>query len=134
MKKSLIALGVFFVVFVLPQILWAEGRTVKIIQPANNEELTSPVKICMEVTGVVVEQAKKGVNEGRGHHHLLLNSLPADLSQPIGKQEIHMGDGSKCKSLKFVPGRHVIYAVFAYGNHVPYDPLITDRIIISIKD
>jgi len=45
-----------------------------------------------------------------------------------------MGDGSICKDLKLVPGRHVIFAVFAYGNHVPYDPPITDRIIISIKD
>ncbi len=134
MIKSSLALWIFFAGFVLPPALWAEERIVKIIQPSNNEELSSPVEICMEVSGIVVEQAKKGVNEGRGHHHLLLNSLPADLSQPIGKQEIHMGDGSKCKTLQFVPGRHVIYTVFAYGNHVPYDPPITDRIIISIKD
>jgi len=134
MKKSSIAFWIFFTAITFPQIIGAEGRTVKIIQPSNNEQLSSPVEICMEVSGIVVEIAKKGVNEGRGHHHLLLNSLPADLSQPISKKEIHMGDGSKCKSLKFVAGRHVIYAVFAYGNHVPYDPAITDRIIISIKD
>ncbi|MEK9628906.1 MAG: DUF4399 domain-containing protein [Nitrospinota bacterium] len=134
MKKSSIALWVFFAALTFSHSLWAAERSVKIIKPSNNAQLSSPVEICMEVTGVVVEKAKKGVNEGRGHHHLLLNSLPADLSQPIGKQEIHMGDGSICKSLKFVPGRHIIFAVFAYGNHVPYDPPITDRIIISIKD
>ncbi|MBT5471076.1 MAG: DUF4399 domain-containing protein [Nitrospina sp.] len=134
MNKNSIAVWIVFVVMVLSQQVWAEDRAVKIIQPSNNAQLSSPAKVCMEVSGIVVEKAKKGVNEGRGHHHLLLNSLPADLSQPIGKQEIHMGDGSICKDLKLVPGRHVIFAVFAYGNHVPYDPPITDRIIISIKD
>ncbi len=134
MNKSAITVLVFCTAILWPLISGAEERTVRIVTPSNNATLTSPVEICMEVSGIVVEKAKKGVNEGRGRHHLMLNSLPADLSQPIGKKEIHMGDGSKCKSLKFFPGRHVIYAVFAYGNHVPYDPLITDRIIISIKD
>ncbi len=134
MNKNSIAVGIVFVLMILSQPVWAGDRAVKIIQPSNNEQLSSPVKVCMKVSGIIVEKAKKGINEGRGHHHLLLNSLPADLSQPIGKQEIHMGDGSKCKDLKLVPGRHVIYAVFAYGNHIPYDPPITDRIIISIKD
>jgi hypothetical protein len=103
----------------LAQNVWAAERKVRIVQPANNSQLSSPIKVCMEVSGLVVEKAKQGVNEGRGHHHLLLNSLPLDLSQPIGKQEIHMGDGSKCKELTLVPGRHVIYTLFAYGNHVP---------------
>jgi hypothetical protein len=119
---------------VLAQNVWAAERKVRIVQPANNSQLSSPIKVCMEVSGLVVEKAKQGVNEGRGHHHLLLNSLPLDLSQPIGKQEIHMGDGSKCKELTLVPGRHVIYTLFAYGNHVPYDPQISNQIIITIKD
>ncbi|MBC8283541.1 MAG: DUF4399 domain-containing protein [Nitrospinae bacterium] len=134
MNKSIIAAGVIFASIILAQPVMAEERTVKIVKPINNAQLSSPVEICMKAKGIIVEKAKKGVNEGRGHHHLLLNSLPTDLSQPIGKQEIHMGDGSECKSLEFVSGRHVIYAVFAYGNHVPYYPPITDRIIISIKD
>jgi hypothetical protein len=134
MNKNSIGLLLFIVAMLSSQVVWAAERMVKIVEPVNNAQLSSPVKVCMKVSGLLVEKAKKGVNEGRGHHHLLLNSLPVDLSQPIGKQEIHMGDGSECKELKFVPGRHVIYSVFAYGNHVPYDPAITDRIIITIKD
>ena len=134
MNKNSIRLLLFIFVMFSAQVVWAAERMVKIVQPVNNAQLSSPVKVCMKVSGLLVEKAKKGVNEGRGHHHLLLNSLPVDLSQPIGKQEVHMGDGSECKELKFVPGRHVIYTVFAYGNHVPYDPAITDRIIITIKD
>ena len=134
MNKNSIGLLLFIVAMLSSQVVWAAERMVKIVEPVNNAQLSSPVKVCMKVSGLLVEKAKKGVNEGRGHHHLLLNSLPVDLSQPISKQEIHMGDGSECKELKFVPGRHVIYSVFAYGNHVPYDPAITDRIIITIKD
>ncbi|MFT4579701.1 MAG: hypothetical protein ACI9UO_002547 [Nitrospinales bacterium] len=134
MNKNSTGLLLFIIAMISTPMVWAEERMVKIIQPVNNSQLSSPVKVCMKVSGLIVEKSKKGVNEGRGHHHLLLNSLPVDLSQPIGKQEIHMGDGSDCMELKFVPGRHVIYTVFAYGNHVPYDPAITDRIIITIKD
>ncbi len=139
-KVKLIGIFLLVTLVVFAQRARADERVVKIVQPASNArltstgvELTSPVKVCMEVQGLVVEKAGNGVNEGKGHHHLLLNSLPADLSQPLAKEEIHMGDGSKCRDLELSPGRHVIYTVFAYGNHVPYDPTITDQIIITIR-
>lgn len=134
MNKISIGILLYIVAMFSTPVIWAAERRVKIIQPVSNAQLISPVKVCMEVSGLVVEEAKKGVNEGRGHHHLLLDALPVDLSQPIDKQEIHMGDGSTCKKINFVPGRHIIYSIFAYGNHVPYDPPITDRIIITIKE
>ena len=49
---------------------YANG-SVKITAPPNGAKVSSPVKACMEVHGVEVEPAKKGVNAGKGHHHLL---------------------------------------------------------------
>ena len=85
---------------------------------------------------IVVEPAKKGVNEGRGHNHILVDvALPSDLSKPIGKDanHIHMGDGSSCKSIKLSRGKHTIRTLFAKGNHVPYNPPISDTIVITVK-
>ena len=107
---------------------------VKISQPADGSSQASPVEVCLEASGVTVEPAKNGVNEGKGHHHLLIDvDLPADLSKPIGKddQHVHMGDGSVCKKLDLKPGKHTIQALFAKGDHVPYNPPLLSLIHIS---
>ena len=48
------------------------NESVKITAPPNGAKVSSPVKVCMGVNGVEVEPAKKGVNPGKGHHHLLI--------------------------------------------------------------
>ncbi len=112
------------------------GGAVVITEPATGATVSSPVKVCMAVDGVEVQPAKKGVNPGKGHHHLLIDvDLPKDLSKAIGKDanHVHMGDGSTCKELKLSAGKHVIRALFANGKHVPYNPAITSTIIITVK-
>jgi len=114
----------------------AGTRAIAISKPLNGATVTSPVKVCLVAHGVTVEPAKRGVNDGKGHHHILVGTdLPKDLSQGIGKdaQHIHMGDGSTCKAVKLDTGTHVIRALFAKGNHVPYNPPITATVIINVK-
>lgn len=138
MKKLLLnlsALLLTLLVFSLSTAL-AGTRAIAISEPANGVTVTSPVKVCMVVNGVTVEPAKKGVNDGKGHHHILLDTdLPKNLSKGIGKdaQHLHMGDGSICKSVKLDAGIHVIRALFAKGNHVPYNPPITATVIVNVK-
>ena len=138
MKKLFLKLSVLLLtllVFSLSTAL-AGTRAIAISQPANGATVTSPVKVCMVAHGVTVEPAKKGVNDGKGHHHILVDTdLPGDLSKPIGKdaQHLHMGDGSTCKDVKLDAGIHVIRALFAKGNHVPYNPPITATVIVNVK-
>ena len=109
---------------------------VTITKPVAMADVTSPVEICMETKGYVVEPAKNGVNEGKGHHHLIIDADLPDLSQPVPKdaQHIHMGDGSTCKSIELPKGKmYTIKALFARGNHVPYDPPVTDSVVVFVK-
>ena len=111
-------------------------RAVDIVRPANNSSVTSPFKVCMEPFAVWVEPAKNGVNENKGHHHLLIDvDLPSDLTKPIGKDanNIHMGDGSSCKELTLSPGKHTITTLFAQGNHVPLNPPLSATITVTVK-
>ncbi|GJL78895.1 MAG: hypothetical protein NPINA01_18840 [Nitrospinaceae bacterium] len=111
-------------------------KAVDIVRPANNSSVTNPVKVCMEPFGVWVEPAKNGINENKGHHHLLIDvDLPSDLSKPIEKDEnhIHMEDGSACKDLTLSPGKHTITTLFAQGNHVPYNPPLSATITVHVK-
>ena len=112
------------------------SNSVSISEPSNGAKISGPVKVCLSTSGVEVEPAKMGVNQGKGHHHLLVDvSLPRDLSKPIGKDanHIHMGDGSKCKKLNLTAGKHTIRALFAKGNHVPYNPALTTEVMFNVK-
>ena len=109
---------------------------VVITEPTTGSIVSSPVKVCMAVDGVMVQPANKGVKPGTGHHHLLVDiNLPRDLSKMLDKDSshIHMGDGSPCKELKLVSGKHIIRTLFATAAHVPYNPAITSTVIFTVK-
>jgi hypothetical protein len=113
----------------------SSGKALAITQPATLSNVNSPLKVCMATNGYTVEPAKKGVNPGKGHHHLLIDSdIPADLSKPVAKDDthIHMGDGSKCKTINLTKGQHTITALFAQGNHVPFNPVVTDSVTVRV--
>ncbi|NIQ00954.1 MAG: DUF4399 domain-containing protein, partial [Nitrospinaceae bacterium] len=50
------------------------------------------------------------VNDGKGHHHIIVDTGLPSLSQPVPKdsQHIHMGDGSRCKKLNLSSGKHTV--------------------------
>ena len=135
--KNIFIGAIGFLIFSMvgfPSYLTGQHRKLTIVQPSHNQVVKSPVTICMEVEGLGLEPAKMGVREGYGHHHILFSSLPADLSKPIGKNEaIHVSDGSKCKKVDLIPGQHIIQSLFAYGDHTPYDPLVHDKVLITVE-
>ena len=136
--KNLCAKYVYFTIlfYLIASTSAFASNTVSINQPVDGAKISGPVKVCLSTSGVYVEPAKKGVNDGKGHHHLIVDvGLPKDLSKPIGKDanHIHMGEGSTCKELKLSSGKHTIRALFAKGNHVPYDPALTTEVTFNVK-
>ncbi len=113
----------------------SSSKALSITTPATLTNVSSPLQVCMATNGYTVEPAKNGVNPGKGHHHLLIDvPIPSDLSKPIGKDgnHVHMGDGSKCKTLNLSKGQHTITALFAQGNHVPYNPPVSDAVTVTV--
>ena len=111
------------------------GKALAIVKPLTLSNVSSPLQVCMATNGYTVEPAKKGVNTGKGHHHLIIDTdIPEDLSKPVAKDDthIHMGDGSTCKTINLAKGQHTITALFAQGNHVPYNPPVTDSVTVSV--
>lgn len=110
------------------------GKALAITKPATLSNVSSPLEVCMATNGYTVEPAKNGVNPGKGHHHLLIDTVPGDLSKPVAKDDthIHMGDGSTCKTINLSKGQHTITALFAQGNHVPYSPAVTDSVTVTV--
>ena len=136
MKKLCLVIAVSMITcLVVSAAVAEEYRAVTISKPLNGSTVSSPVEVCMTPWNVEFEPAKKGVNDGKGHNHILVDVELPDLSKPIPKDanHIHMGDGSSCKTIKLSPGKHTIRTLFAKGNHVPYDPPLTDTIMVTVK-
>jgi hypothetical protein len=136
MKKLNLILTLAFIFGLTASISFAgDYRAVSISKPTNNSMVSSPVTVCMVAWGVEVEPAKKGVNEGKGHHHIIVDVELPDLGKPIPKDanHIHMGDGSTCKTIKLSSGKHTIRTLFAKGNHMPYTPALSDTIFVEVK-
>ena len=108
---------------------------VTITQPVSMADVVSPVEICLETKGYTAEPAKNGVNEGKGHHHLIVNVHLPDLIQTVPKDinHMHMSDCSKCTKIEMSSGMHTVQALFARGNHIPYDPAVTDSVVFFVK-
>ena len=113
----------------------SSSKALSITTPATLTNVSSPLQVCMATNGYTVEAAKNGVNPDKGHHHLIIDEgIPADLSKPVAKDgtHIHMGDGSKCKTIELAKGQHTITALFAQGNHIPYNPPVTDAVTVTV--
>ncbi len=124
-----------FIFFLFIGLGWADERQVIITLPESGTEVTNPFKVCMGVKGLILEPADNGARDGFGHHHILFSSLPTDLSKPLKRKEaIHLSKAQTCVKLKMEPGNHVIIALFSYGNHIPYNPPIMDKVLIKVKN
>lgn len=96
--------------------------------------LESPFKVEMKAENLIVEPASLGVNEGHGHFHIIIdaNMTPTGQVIPKDEQHIHYGQGQTEDILDLPVGQHILVLQFATGDHIPYDPQVTQRIQINV--
>lgn len=109
---------------------------------ADGAEVTSPVKVCLEVSGVGIEPSGE-VKAGYGHHHVLVNPSADEvaaitegtMTSALVKDEthVHIGDGTDCSELTLAPGSYQLMAVVGDGAHVPLNPPVISQIGVTVK-
>lgn len=69
-----------------------------------------------------------------GHHHLLIDTEPPPLDQPIpnDRKHLHFGAGQTEARLELPPGRHTLQLLFGDSRHIPQDPPMFSRKITII--
>lgn len=109
---------------------------VEILSPANGDSVTLPVTIRLGATSVVVVPATGTREEGKGHHHLVVDGdAPSDtLPLPKPPLAIHLGNGASERALDSLPpGPHRVIAIFASGDHVPMTGVRRDTVTFIVR-
>ena len=104
-----------------------------VIDPETGEETTT-VRVKFGVEGMGVEPAGE-LNEGKGHHHLIINGGPleAGVVVPADSVNIHYGKGQTETELVLPAGEHTLTMQFADGYHRSYGEQlsVTETIVID---
>jgi hypothetical protein len=100
----------------------------------DGSNVESPFKVQMKAENLTVEPATNGVNEGKGHFHIIVDAPLASPSEPMNKDEkhIHYGNGQTEAELNLPVGQHTLILQFAKGDHVPYDPPVYQQVQINV--
>jgi hypothetical protein len=120
----------------LPRTPSPPGATLGFAVPADGDTVTSPVKVVMNLQGMAVVPAGDPTPDS-GHHHLLIDTpLPADLGQPLPKDEqhLHFGQGQTEAEIALPPGQHTLQLLLGDANHVPHEPTVASApITITVQ-
>jgi hypothetical protein len=108
-------------------------KSVSFKYPLDRAILSSPLVIEMKVEGMEIEPAGE-VNEGKGHHHLIINGpfIEKGVVVPANETHLHYGLGQIKAEINLEPGRHTLTLQFADGIHVSYGEEMSATIEIEI--
>ena len=118
------------------------ARRVTILTPADGDTVGPEVRVTLGVTGLTIEPANNAHEDGKGHHHLLLDTtlvsldaaIPPTSAATAAKQFVHLGTGAGEHTFTgLAPGPHRIIAVVAYGDHVPMAGTMTDTVNVVVR-
>ena len=109
--------------------------TVSFVTPPDGSSVQSPFRVAMSAEGVAVEPAGQ-VRDGYGHHHIVIDRElpPFDKVVPSDEHHRHFGKAQTEAVLDLPPGEHTLRLLFANGDHIPYGPVITDTVTITVTD
>jgi len=108
-------------------------KSVSFKYPLDGAILSSPLVIEMAVEGMEIEPAGE-VNEGKGHHHLIIDNpfIENGVVVPANETHIHYGLGQIKAEINLAPGKHTLTLQFADGVHVSFGEKMSASIEIEI--
>jgi len=111
-----------------------EGAKVFFANLQDGDVVSSPFLVEFGIEGMEVEPAG-AVNEGKGHHHIIINSgfIPTGGTVPADSVNIHYGKGQLNDSLDLLPGMYKLTMQFADGYHRSYGPQMSASIKVTVK-
>lgn len=103
------------------------------VELADGATVSSPLTVQMGAEDFVIEPATSGVNEGRGHLHLMVDApcVEPRLIVPPDDQHLHFGKAQTSTELELPEGEHFLCLQAADGDHTALRP--TAAITITVE-
>ena len=116
-----------------------EKASVFFVEPKNNAEVSSPVKVVFGVKGKTVRPALEDVtDQTSGHHHLLVDNPEGFIEKgqpvPVDARHIHFGKGETEATIELAPGIHTLSMQFADGAHISYGKDMAATITVTVVE
>jgi hypothetical protein len=111
-----------------------EGPSVDATAPATSPA-GKPVTVEIAVEGVrLVPAADDPGTGGTGHLHLFIDRDPPPAGESIPKEAgiIHTAETS-VEVPDLAAGEHTIWVVLGDAKHVPYDPPVLDKVVVTVE-
>ena len=108
---------------------------VKLIYPTGGAIVRAgDLKVVMSVTGALLKPADNTHDPKTGHFHLYLDKVP-EPGIPIPKDVAGIWHWPETTfTIKRVsPGVHTLVLVWAYGDHIPFSPWVSDTVLFEAK-
>lgn len=94
------------------------------------------VEIAVEGVQIVAAASDQGAPGTTGHLHVLIDpaSPPAADGKPLPKDDRNIHTTETTVRLSgLAPGEHTIWVVLGDRAHIPYGPLVADRVLVTVK-
>lgn len=110
-----------------------EGPSLDASAPAT-VAVGQSVAVQVTVEGVTLVKADGDASGSTGHLHLFVDRVPTAAGQAIPKEDgiIHSADSTVMVD-GLAAGEHVIWVVLGDGNHLPFAPLVADKITVTVQ-
>lgn len=115
-----------------------DGAKVYFKNVKDGETVSSPLKLEFGVDNMkVMKKAPDSkIEEGVGHHHLLIDagdSTPSGTIIPDDETHIHYGGGQTEATIELTPGEHVLTLQFGDAIHRSYGAPLATSITVNVE-
>ena len=110
-----------------------EGPTVDATAPAT-ATAGQPISVEAVVEGVQLVKADGDTSGKTGHLHVFIDKEPvAGQAIPVGDPMIIHSATSPISVPALTAGPHTIWVVVGNGNHIAFDPLVADKLTVTVS-
>jgi hypothetical protein len=104
----------------------ASTASLSFVSPQDGAQVIGEVEVELELQGArVIEETTSTASPDEGHLHLAVNGRMVSMTY---------GSAQMIDMAAYGPGTHVLEAEFVAGDHLPFEPRVTDTVTVVVPE
>ena len=107
------------------------------IEPKDGATVAREFNVKMGVIGYELAPASEGLQEGTGHHHIVVDQeggyVEKGVEIPFDATHLHFGKAQKEGAVKLEPGTHTLTLQFADAKHRSFGKKFAKTITVNVE-